>query len=47
MSTHPCGHPPERIYAWIAYDGVLCAGCCDCGRVLTGAATERKEGESN
>lgn len=34
-----CKHPPARIYAWIAYDGTFCAGCCDCGTVLTGRAT--------
>jgi len=33
-----CTHPPQRIYAWWAYDGTLCAACCDCGAVLAGAA---------
>jgi len=33
-----CKHPARRIYAWIAYDGTFCAGCCDCGAVLAGAA---------
>ena len=38
----PCTHPPARLFAWFAYDGVgrtdLCTACCDCGDVLTGAA---------
>jgi hypothetical protein len=37
-----CTHPPARLFAWFAYDGVgrtdLCTACCDCGEVLTGAA---------
>ena len=36
----PCTHPPTRIYTWFAYDGTLCAGCCDCGEVLAGAADD-------
>lgn len=36
--TFECKHPPDRIYAWWATDGTLCAGCCDCGAVLSGAA---------
>ena len=39
-----CKHPAARIYAWIAYDGTFCAGCCDCGAVLAGAATGLSEG---
>lgn len=34
----PCKHPKHRIFAWVAYDGTICAGCCDCGTVLAGAA---------
>jgi len=33
-----CNHPPARLYAWFAQDGTHCVTCCDCGRVLTGAA---------
>jgi hypothetical protein len=36
----PCTHPPARLFAWFAYDGTLCTACCDCGEVLTGAATD-------
>jgi hypothetical protein len=35
-----CQHPPTRHYAWVAYDGILCIGCCACGEVLKGAADE-------
>lgn len=31
-----CQHPPSRYYGWVAYDGVLCVVCCDCGAVLHG-----------
>jgi hypothetical protein len=31
-----CKHPPARVYAWLAFDDTLCAGCCDCGTVLKG-----------
>ena len=34
----PCTHPPARLFAWFAYDSVLCVACCDCGEVLDGAA---------
>lgn len=34
-----CQHPATRVYTWLAYDGTLCAACCDCGAVLAGAAT--------
>jgi hypothetical protein len=37
-----CNHPPTRLYAWNAFDGVLCVACCDCGAVLKGAAEEAK-----
>ncbi len=40
MSTQAiktCTHPPSRIFAWFA-NGVLCAGCCECGEILAGAA---------
>ena len=40
----PCKHPPTRIYTWFAYDGTLCAGCCDCGEVLAGAADDTEPG---
>jgi hypothetical protein len=33
-----CKHPAPRIYSWFAYDGTLCAACCDCGAVLAGGA---------
>lgn len=33
-----CPHPPTRLYAWHAQDGVLCVACCACGAVLRGAA---------
>lgn len=33
-----CPHPAWRVFAWIAADGALCAGCCDCGEVLAGEA---------
>jgi hypothetical protein len=33
-----CKHPAPRIYSWFAYDGTLCAACCDCGKVLAGGA---------
>ncbi len=39
MNTSVCPHPPARRFAWHAYDGTLCVGCCDCGEVLAGAAT--------
>jgi hypothetical protein len=32
-----CKHPPNRLYAWRAYDGTLCIACCDCGIALKGA----------
>ena len=39
----PCKHPAARIYSWFVTDcatgkRVLCAGCCDCGKVLAGGA---------
>lgn len=43
-----CPHPPERIYAWWAYNyrtgknDILCAGCCVCGQVLAGAADDEE-----
>ena len=37
QSLPVCKHPPERVYAWRASDGVLCIGCCECGAVLKGA----------
>jgi hypothetical protein len=46
----PCTHPPARLFAWFAYDGVgrtdLCTACCDCGDVLTGAARLPPPGSS-
>ena len=42
-APHPptgCPHPPARLFTWWAYDGSLCAGCCECGAVLAGAAEE-------
>ena len=39
-----CQHPPHRLYSWFASANngeprsVLCVACCDCGRVLRGAA---------
>ena len=39
-----CKHPPTRIYSWFAYDGTFCAGCCDCGEVLAGAADDSESG---
>lgn len=44
-SPGSCSHPPERIYAWWAYNcrtgknDILCAACCDCGAVLAGGAS--------
>jgi len=38
-----CPHRPERVYAWHAADGTLCAACCDCGQVLAGAAPALEE----
>jgi hypothetical protein len=41
-----CRHPATRIYSWFAYNyktgkkDILCAGCCDCGKILTGNASE-------
>ena len=46
-SSHPefillhqesCKHPPNRVFAWTAYDNTLCSGCCNCGKVLSGMA---------
>jgi hypothetical protein len=34
----PCPHPIKRQYAWIAYDGIVCIGCCACGIILKGAS---------
>ena len=31
-----CTHPPERLHAWFAHDGVLCVACNECGAVLQG-----------
>ena len=41
-SQHLCPHPPERLYAWVAYDGTLCVCCCDCGKILKGEAPDVK-----
>lgn len=41
----PCGHPPERLYSWLARDDtapggqVLVVACSDCGAVLQGGAS--------
>jgi hypothetical protein len=35
-----CGHPPSRYYGYVAADGTVVMGCCDCGAVLTGAAED-------
>lgn len=32
-----CDHPPQRLYAWNAYDGALCVACLDCHKILRGA----------
>jgi hypothetical protein len=32
-----CKHPPERLYSWTAYDGVVCVSCCECGASLAGS----------
>ena len=43
-----CKHPYNRIYSWFAYNwktgkkDLLCAGCCDCGEVLTGVITDKE-----
>ena len=42
----PCQHPPSRYWTWFAYDmvaerDILCVCCCDCGKVLAGAAPDR------
>ena len=37
QSLPACKHPPERLYSWTAYDGVVCVGCCECGASLAGA----------
>jgi hypothetical protein len=34
-TVHECAREDA---AWGAYDGELCAACCDCGVVLKGAA---------
>ena len=39
-TPNECKHLPERNYAWIAADGVVCIACCDCGAVLKGAFVE-------
>ena len=36
VDQETCKHPARRVYTWFAYDGTLCAGCCDCGKVLAG-----------
>jgi hypothetical protein len=35
-----CDHPPRRLYAWHAFDDALVICCCDCGKVLLGAADQ-------
>ena len=40
ISQEECKHPPERVFSWFSSDGTFCAGCCDCGKVLAGAANE-------
>lgn len=42
-----CQHPAWRVFAWIAVDGSLCAGCCDCGEVLAGEAQPLSDAEGN
>lgn len=42
-----CRHPPSRHFAWVAYDGVLCVGCCACGKVLKGAYERPEEDVSS
>jgi hypothetical protein len=42
-AMNACAHPPTRTYAWRAYDGTLCIGCCDCGAVLAGSATREEK----
>lgn len=39
----PCNHPPARLYSWFAADKTLCVACCECGAVLRGATTTKKE----
>lgn len=31
-----CKHPPNRLFCWTAYDGTVCCGCCECGKILSG-----------
>ena len=38
-----CKHPPERLFAWRAYDDTLCVGCCECGEVLKGGIVDGSE----
>jgi hypothetical protein len=38
-----CEHPPSRLYSWIALDGTLVIGCCDCGHILKGGIDEKRE----
>jgi hypothetical protein len=40
MKKKPCKHPPQRLWAWTAYDGTLCVACCDCGAILKGEVRE-------
>lgn len=45
-----CKHPPTRQFWWAVDDPVtgkrvMCGGCCDCGKVLAGAAEAAKDGE--
>lgn len=43
-----CPHPPEKIFAWTAFDpitgrSVLCHGCTGCGSILSGAVDAKGE----
>lgn len=43
IAQDECTHPAHRVYTWFAFDDTLCAACCDCGKVLAGAAPEPDE----
>jgi hypothetical protein len=52
MTETPCPHPPQRLYAWHAFNyrtgknDILCVACCDCGAVLEGNAAAERDDES-
>jgi len=38
MKQKPCNHPPNKQFAWVAYDKTLVVCCKQCGQVLQGAS---------